>query len=360
MNEKINVDLFPKTRIKAYDGMAITAEIWQKAHDVHRDELRAMNVFLGHIGIIDGLEVKANDPADHYVFVSPGIAIDSTGQVIVVDQTIAYEFGDEEEGTYFLFLGYGEREIGGMENQAREIKNEFIIAARSTMPKKAVVELARVTISRKGTSISNPKEPSHPMADEIDQRFRVESGSQKQITVAVIPVGDEMLEIKEAWDCFGTFLKNNLGIDLIVDINVPLTEKINNYDILYLYSMNKSELGANQIGVISSYYKNKGKSLFMEGIDQQGITLFMTLGEKLGIKIHPEKKSKLYTNPYLFRMPPEGIDEGSVIVGQNAVLCGSRTASRWNGYIDDKPMPRQDIRSNMEWGANILNYCVEF
>ena len=138
---------FPKKQIKPYDGMSITAAVCAEAHEEHRQTERAHNLFLHGNGIITGLEVVANDPPDKHVFISPGIAIDSGGNVIELTEPVAYDFGNTTEGTLYLLLGHGEREVGGVQKESRYLQNEFVIAARSTLPKRASVELGRITIS---------------------------------------------------------------------------------------------------------------------------------------------------------------------------------------------------------------------
>ena len=39
--------MFPRKRIKAMDGMAVTADIWKEAHEYHRQSAR-FHVLLNH------------------------------------------------------------------------------------------------------------------------------------------------------------------------------------------------------------------------------------------------------------------------------------------------------------------------
>ena len=110
MNDSVKIKYFPKNNMKAYDGMSVTADVWEKSHNEHREMMRAHLLSMHKPGIICGLEIRANDPADHYVFITPGAAVDEMGRVIIVDQTIAYDFGDEGAGHYLLLVGYAEHE----------------------------------------------------------------------------------------------------------------------------------------------------------------------------------------------------------------------------------------------------------
>ena len=65
---------------------------------------------------------------------------------------------------------YAEHEKEITETKIKFMQHEYIIAARQSLPKQPVVELARVTISAKGASIRDAKDPYQPKADELDLR----------------------------------------------------------------------------------------------------------------------------------------------------------------------------------------------
>jgi len=144
MKETGAINLFPRMQVKPFDGMSVTAEVWAQAHDEHRQALNAHNLVSHGSGILTGLEVTANDPADQYVFISPGAAVDPAGNIIVVPEAVTYDFGESSEGMLYLVLGKGEREVGGVGSDTRYLQSEFVIAARPTMPKRPAVELARL------------------------------------------------------------------------------------------------------------------------------------------------------------------------------------------------------------------------
>ena len=90
MNDNNALTIFPRKRIKAYDGMTVTADIWAQAHDEHRNARRAHDVIFHQPGIVSGLTVQANDPPDQYVFISPGVGVDPSGNIIVLTESVAY------------------------------------------------------------------------------------------------------------------------------------------------------------------------------------------------------------------------------------------------------------------------------
>ncbi len=184
---------FPEKQLKPYDGMSVTAEVWSQAHDEHRLAKKAHNLNLHGSGIINGLEVMANDPPDQFVFISPGAAVDSAGNVIVLSEPVAYDFGSSSEGTLFLLLGHGEREVGGVQKETKYLQYEFVIAARSSLPKRPSVELARVNISHPEKPVKNALDQKHPGLEELDLRYRTKIGPEikRFVNVAVAHLGNE-------------------------------------------------------------------------------------------------------------------------------------------------------------------------
>jgi hypothetical protein len=183
--------VFPTTQVKPYDGMSVTATVWAQAHGEHRQAQRAHDRVFHGSGIITGLEVVANDPPDQFVFISPGAAVDPVGQVIVLPEPVAYDFGKTSEGTLFLVLGHGEREAAGAEKEVVTIQDEFVIAARPSMPKRPVVELARLVITKSGNPVRNAANPEHPRGEELDLRFRniLMPPDRRRVKVALCSLG---------------------------------------------------------------------------------------------------------------------------------------------------------------------------
>jgi hypothetical protein len=53
------LQMFPTKKIKSFDGMTITADVWEEAHEYHRQEQRLATLFSHGPGILTGLEVIA-------------------------------------------------------------------------------------------------------------------------------------------------------------------------------------------------------------------------------------------------------------------------------------------------------------
>ena len=84
---------FQNARIKPIDGMAVTADVWEKSHDYHRAQQSMHNLFGHGAGIASGLEVLASDPPDNSIYILPGVAFDRAGQMIVLQEPVAYDLG---------------------------------------------------------------------------------------------------------------------------------------------------------------------------------------------------------------------------------------------------------------------------
>src|SRR5512137_2875911 len=98
---------YPFQRIKPYDGMVVTSDVWDEAHTYHRRQQRYHNLLNHEPGILIGLEVIASDPPDSAVYIQPGIALDAAGQVIVVPESLAFDLG-AAQGPLYLVLSYDE------------------------------------------------------------------------------------------------------------------------------------------------------------------------------------------------------------------------------------------------------------
>lgn len=358
MNDSAKIKYFPKRSLKAYDGMSVTADVWEIAHDEHRDEMRSHILSMHKPGIICGLEIHANDPADHYVFITPGAAVDEMGRVIVVDQTIAYDFGDEGAGSYMLLLGYAEHEKEITETKVKFMQHEYIIAARQSLPKQPVVELARVTISAKGASIRDAKDPYQPNADELDLRYREgQSDLKGQIRAAVITYPSDNHQVYAGWRVLIREMEQLMHFKLIVDVLPDIDERINNYDMVYIGATETFEPSATQTAILKNYYNN-GKGILMEGLDTNGGKTLKALADTFKVATADPEKARFFHEPFFFRIPPEQISAKRLFCGNKCVLCNDPLTAPWRGELNDELLHRDEIRTNLEWGANLVIYCA--
>ena len=359
MNDLLKIKYFPKASMKAYDGMSVTADVWETAQNEHRDMMRAHLLSMHKPGIICGLEIKANDPPDHYVFISPGAAVDDLGRVIVVDQPIAYDFGDEGAGSYLLLLGYSEHEVENSENRMKLVQHEYIIAARQSFPKQPVVELARVTLSEKGAAIRDAEDPFQPEENELDLRYRFDKNFVGDcIRAAVVTIPGDNDHVFKGWRVLMNELEQMLQLKLIVDVYLEIDERINEYDLVYIGAAGTFTMSDTQQALLKNFYNN-GKGILLEGLDAEGSEKLKELAVsfKAG-PIQPEF-CRFFHSPFYFQLPPEQIDSRNLLGGKKIIFCSDTLASAWGGDIKGKPLPRSEIRTNLEWGANLVIYCAK-
>jgi hypothetical protein len=351
---------FPKKQIKPYDGMSVTADIWAEAHEEHRQTERAHNLFLHGTGIVSGLEVVANDPPDKYAFISPGIAIDSGGNVIELTEPVAYDFGNTAEGTLYLLLGHGEREVGGVTKEIRYCQNEFVIAARSNMPKRPSVELARVTVSDPKKPIKNAENSLFPGMDELDHRFRKPVGpaSKRSARVALFNLGKNNADGFLGWDFLSRECERTTSYQLIIDPNTPISASLFDYQLVFLRGEDSFEVSDGEVSVLNQYL-DQGKKLFIEAHDEASQDSFKELLEKLNRKLEPiEDNHSILTGPFLFSLPPEGINGNQVLLDPQVIFTTAGYSSTWTGKTGDVQLSRSDIRTAHEWGLNMVIYCL--
>jgi hypothetical protein len=352
MKDTAALNIFPKARIKPYDGMSVTADVWAQAHDEHRKLMEAHTLNLHGYGVVWGLNVTANDPADQYVFISPGMAVDPTGQVIVLPEPVAYDFGTAVEGELYLLLGHGEREVEGVQREVKYIQNEFLIAARPSMPKRPAVELARVTLSQRGLPIKNAANPAHPGPEEIDLRYRpsIEPKIKQLAPTGVVFLGERLPEVLLGWDYLTAAARQSSSYQLVVN-ELPGLTNLGLFSLIYLSGRGRFQV--DQIGVNElRLHLNAGKPIMMEAFDEEGAEGLMRLLSELeiGLQRAPED-SALYRQPYLFGALPEG----QISFGEGVVFSQGQYALAWSG----RKAARADIRSAHEFGLNLIHYCLD-
>lgn len=351
---------FPKLQIKPYDGMAVTANVWSQAHEEHRQTGRAHNLALHGSGIVAGLEVVANDPPDKYVFISPGIAIDTGGNVIELTEPVAYDYGESAEGTLYLLLGHGEREIGGVQKDVKYIQNEFVIAARSSIPKRPSVELARVTITDPRLPIKDAENPLHPAAGELDLRFRVpiQPASKRNVRVAISNLGKESTKAAEGWGYLSREMARSSDYRLLIDQEVPLTSALLDYDLVYLGGIGSFRSLKRTVSALSEYL-GSGKGLIIEALNEEAQESCQDLLGDLGRKLRPiQDNHSILAEPFLFNDPP-GSDNGDQITLDSQVIFTTVGYSyAWTGLAAGNRLSRAEIRAAHEWGDNMIHYLL--
>ncbi len=354
---------FPSKRIKPVDGMAVTAEVWEEAHEYHRLRQRFHELLYHGAGIVTGLEVVATDPPSTAVRILPGIAVDSAGQTIVLTEPVTYDLGRGAEGLFYLLLSYGEsrpRADGARQDGPLYVHAEFGLEARPTWPDIPCVELARIRRQGRDSVIADAQEAAHPAHNEIDLRYRRVVGARptEVFGVAVCYVGDGA---EETGHGAGMDYVARAGVRdgrarLAVDYGVTPGPELADYALVYLVGRAPFHLSREEMEGLYAYIQGGG-TVFVEGCHRvgdgaQADESFRGLLSDLGIRLDDLPAGhRLLKEPYLFPAPPQG----EVQVGEGVVFSSGDYGCLWQGLGES----REAVRAAVEWGVNLVAYAIE-
>lgn len=368
MNSEQALKQFPARRIKPFDGMTITAAVWNEAHEYHRRSSELHALFSHGAGILAGLEVIASDPPDTNVYILPGIAIDQLGQIIILPQSVAYDVGREMEGVFHLVINYGESSSrngygGELEGAPAYVQSEFSISAQNVLPDAPGVELARIRRSSRDSILVNATDPVFPKPDEIDLRFRHEVGAPPEVKVAVSYLGSVADPRHGRGAAYLAQTLNHLGhFRVTVEDNVAVGPEIVNNTLIYLVGEGDFELSDSAMTGLHNYVHRAKGTLLIESVDQKAEASFMKILAAKNIKPEPVKaEDQLLTRPYYFAAPPAGYQvEGNpgVAVAEGVIFSTNNYGLLWQGQRQGRPASREEIRAAVEWGENITTYAA--
>ncbi len=374
---------YPNRRIKPVDGMAVTATVWEEAHEYHRQQQR-FHALLSHgPGILTGLEVIASDPPSSSVYIRPGIAIAPNGQTIIITEPVRYDFGQVMEGVLHLLLGYGEgaprasktRTIG---DSILYIHDQFRLEAQHALPNEPYVELVRVRRHGRSAPLLDAQEWIHPGPNELDLRFRREIGAvpQPEVSLGVSYVG-EMTDMRHGRGIsyLVRFLSRSgvLGqAPVWVDNNVFLDANLKAYTIVCLVGQQAFQLPQDEMTALYNYLQGGGTIFFERCRRTAGVGApsadesFAKLLQSFGFALQdlPPDHS-LLTEPFLFAAPPPGFEfeefetEGRPKIRVvDGIICSTYDSGcLWGGEQRGRTPSREEIRAALEWGGNIIAYA---
>jgi hypothetical protein len=362
---------YPGKRIKPVDGLAVTAQVWDEAHEFHRQQLRFHKLLLHGVGIVDGLEVIASDPPDSTVYVLPGMAVDPQGQVILVREPVAYDIGPASD-LFYLVLTFSEsRPVQEFQSGPTYVRTEFSIEVSQQPDGHGGVVLARLRRER-GAPVNNARQPEFPGVNEIDLRFRkVLGGPAGQPGPALM--GTAYLDGAAAFpEGHGaSWLARSLrhaGRPLWVDDNVPFNAGLVLYDLVYLTARGSFQLSREQMNHLYNYIGSGGTLLMdccLNGIPEgasPAAAAFADLAASFGVELQDVGRGHpLLSEPHLFSSLPFAYDNQEpprLKAGSGLILSESDYGCLWQGDQRSGPAARQDIRSAMEWGENILAFAL--
>jgi hypothetical protein len=366
--------IFPRRKICSYDGMAVTAEVWDQAHTYHERALQAHARNLHGTGILSGLEVIASDPPDRIIFILPGAAIDPLGQVIVLPEAVAYDMGDDMEGPLYLLISHRQSPSGSGADGSSPVysDDQFLITASPTLPDQPAVELARFLCESRSAPLLDAQDALRPAGNEIDLRYRSALRTQADHLVSVgtaylgegsrLPHGCGLARISRE-------LRHAARLQLVVDDDISLGPNVVRYDLLYLVGQGAFKVSSNIARGLQGYLQ-RGGILLLESCDTASAADMIEFCGQLGVGLKPIGPAHpILSAPYLFHTPPSGSQAGGeLLVGSDGedlmhVIFSSYGYGRlWSGKSQepgDQPPTREQLRAAVEFAANLIYFGLE-
>jgi hypothetical protein len=363
----------PGRRISAFDGMTVTADVWQEAHEYHRYQQR-MHALNGHgTGILAGLEVIAGEPASQTVYILPGAAIDPGGNLIIVEQPAAYDMGRYRDGTLHLLLTYDETRPQPQNGQYGDhpffVHTGYSVETVVDRPDTPQVELARILRRGHDDPIHNAADLHRPAVNEIDLRFRPEVAPLARSTVLVGIA--QLSALDDPSHSRGmAHLARSVSMQpemrVLVNEGVDLSGDLADYTLLYLVAKATFDLEVAEVNNLHEFVR-KGGTLFVESCHREGGAKpasddsFANLISVLGSKPQTVKRhDPLLSEPFFFAQPADGYEnQGApdLRAGGGVVVSTSDYGCLWQGERRNGGATREEIRAAMEWGHNLLLYA---
>lgn len=363
----------PGRRISAFDGMTVTADVWQEAHEYHRYQQR-MLALNGHgTGILAGLDVIAAEPASQIVYILPGAAIDPAGNLILVEQAAAYDMGNYRDGTLHLLLTYDETRPQPQNGQYGDhpffVYTGYCVETVVDRPDTPQVELARILRRGHNDPIRNAADFYRPAVNEIDLRFRPEVAPLRRSTVLVGVA--HLSPVDDSSHSRGiTHLARSVSMQpemrVLVNEDVDLSADLADTTLLCLVAKATFDLDVAVVNNLREFVR-KGGTIFVESCHREGgdkpvsDASFADLISVLGSKPQAVKRhDPLLSEPFFFAQPADGYENWGATelrAGGGVIVSTCDYACLWQGERRNGAASREEIRAAMEWGHNLLLYA---
>lgn len=371
----------PMQRQQVRDGLLLTAERWQRAHDYQRKRQNLHYQSINQPGIVCGLgvrvipapeEVAAQYRDNRWVQIQPGIAIDLEGNPIVVPHQInfriATELKDSEPVTVYLVAQYRDPDRLGGSPDREVVQETFRIDERSRLPARSDVELCRVLLrSSQQELLRIPVDIFFPGYGELDLRYRRQAQARPQGLVQIAQVNTD------DGDCSRNFFNLTYLMRAVEDIypslkgaetvdRVAWEGDLHAYELLYLTGQQGLSLNNHQFSMLSSYLKSGG-TLLVDAPAQSTelIQSVQALAQHLQTPLKSLQESRrdhpLRIKPFLFSaLPMMDGTRFQLLSGGGIILAIGNLGGLW-GLDEELKRSRTDIRTAQELGINILHFA---
>ena len=286
----------PLERLVVNDGLLLTAQLWQQAHDYHRQRQNIYYQSLHQPGIVSGLGVCLIEPPTEiaglykdkrWLEIQPGIAIDVKGNPIVVPQPLAFRISSEAPKKDFLTVYIVVEYVDPdhlISNNRQFIQETFRINEKTTPPEANEVELCRILLEQgSDVELLVNADVFNPAANNLDLRYRQQAKvrSSRQIKIAYL-TSEQTTEVNQVESNFQYLLESmptlypEMQGEAFKISDLQELDKYN-YDLLYInyqQFLNQSS----EIDILQNYLET-GAVLLIEASENEA-----NIGELCAIK----------------------------------------------------------------------------
>ncbi len=182
----------PLQRLQVSDGLLVTAERWQVAHQYHRQRQNLHFQAFHQGGIVSGLGVcptvapaqVANAYRDgRWLQVQPGVAMDDQGNPIVVPDPVTYRIAAQpttDPLLVYLVLKFVDPDQLEPRTGTHVVQETFRLEEKVAPPEGSEIELCRLVLLPGDAPITLPQNGFAPVANELDWRYRPRAQARPQ------------------------------------------------------------------------------------------------------------------------------------------------------------------------------------
>ncbi|HEX5416463.1 MAG TPA: DUF4159 domain-containing protein [Chloroflexota bacterium] len=363
-------------RVNPFRGLMIDEAAWADAHDYHRI-LARLHLLAGHgWGIVDGLEVIADENNPGVVIIRPGLAVDPLGHVMVIGQERRLPYNVATGVTLYVAARLREDKVmpqrywSDVDEYTRVVeKCETVV--QTTPPTKPSLELARVVVDGPVRNAANLFEPR---TGEIDLRFRerLQLRPRTHLAVAqlVLDDGGEPAGGPQNHQIGLRFLLREIGLTSPYRGRWGGTVKAENPipPVSLLYLTGNRGFAVDDVATERlRKFLDAGGVLFADGCAGGEAGRFAasvaTLAKSLGRELRPVTRwHPLLSARHPFALPPlkAGPTNGEGVTlaeGDGIILTTADYGCAWTGGHGEDALPRDTVRAALELGVNVAVFA---
>jgi uncharacterized protein DUF4159 len=365
---------FSLQRVTAYDGLAIDAATWTDAHAYHQSAQRLHLRALHGWGIVAGLQVLPVNPPSRGVIVQPGVALDSDGNLIRVPQPVRIALPQPASGVACVVLRFSETPVDpGNGTPSSRVNEHFSLVVSEPPLRPGDIEVARVQMTGPEAPVRAPADEWAPGNYQIDQRFRrhLRETPIDTLTVGRLVLAEQAGSAAHHQGLINLVRELRLTVPFVVQYlgDVRMEQAVGQCNLLYFSGAGAPKLSPREGAQLLAYVRGGGV-LFAEPSTQQETELgesgrfvasFQRLLADIKNDVSPIKSDHpLYTARHIFAAPPEGVAGRAPLLAHDdtVFLSPNDYGGCWQGGLPGKPLPRETIRSAVEFGVNLAWYTA--